>query len=260
MTLSCETVLTELKEQVSSGFELVAADEGCIIVTPFVQPDLAHIEFVVRPSADGYYLSDEGDTVGVLSVNGLSLTAETRHELTRIARIHHVEFDGAAFYVVASADTIGLASQNLASAIQAASYLVYKRSHRAPARFEDEIETYLVEHRVKYQLGYTLQGFTTQHHIPFYFNQHRNILLEPITATTTSSSRNKAKQVSFMWQDLRRAHVMARYAVVIDDTRNKWEQIWSAAGNDALEILKGYSDIVLRWEGERLRFHELVVS
>lgn len=257
-TPACETLLDQIRQHITSGFDAITDGDDCVIVTPYTQPDQANIELVVRPQSTGYILTDEGETLGTLFVNGLTITPAIKHEITRIARIHNVQFDGAALYSVADAVHLGASAQNLASAIQAAGFLIYKRSHRTMPRFEDDIENYLVQNRITYALDYRLRGYAIEHTIPFYFNHRRNILLEPLTASSPSAAQNKAKQLGFKWGDLRRANITGNFTVVLDDSENNWERVWLAP--NTIDILRSYSDNVIRWQAERLRFHELVVQ
>jgi hypothetical protein len=91
---------------------------------------LAAVEFSIAQSNGGFRLSDDGETVGTLFVSGMTDSTVLKKELQRIARIHSVRFNGDELFVDASEGDLGLAYQNMVNAIQAASFLVYKVTHR----------------------------------------------------------------------------------------------------------------------------------
>ncbi|MCX7853069.1 MAG: DUF1828 domain-containing protein [Caldilineales bacterium] len=259
MVADCETILSELQKQGALGYQLLMEPTGCVVVTPYTQPDLAAVELVIEDTSTGYKLSDQGDTIGVLFSQGLTITPAIKADLKAIAASYGVEFDGAAFVAFADQNHIGHIADRLARAIQAASFLIYKRAHRIPAHFEDDVENYLIKKRVTYHLNYPIRGYTTSHEITFFIDKNRNILLEPLSASSPTAAKSKAERLSFKWQDLRRANVPGRFVTLIDDTGQKWETIWNAPKNDALRILSGYSDEVVRWVADREHLDHLIV-
>lgn len=256
----CEMVSAGLMGFLQAGFAIYPGEEGCVVVTPFELPDMASLEFTIERSEGGYLLTDGGQTLAELFVNGLTVEGhpELTQEVRRIARVHGIGFDASALSVQASAEGLGEAAHRLVSAIQGASYLVYKRSHRTRRTFDDEVEVLLLEHRVTYGPGYIVRGLASTHRIPFYVNSNRNVLLVPISAGSVSSAREKAKRTAYIWTDLRRANLPFRGVVVIDDKEDRWDSVWSDA--EAFRPLQLYSDLVLRWTIEQGKLLGLVTE
>ena len=72
-------------------FELTPSDSGCYIVTPFTRPDgeAIELELTVLPNGSAR-LSDMGDTLGYLYVNGMTLNSSLLDKARRIARRNRV--------------------------------------------------------------------------------------------------------------------------------------------------------------------------
>lgn len=239
----------ELLKTAASSVSVESDGNRCIVVAPSVQPDLAAVELSVAKSNGGYRLSDDGETVGMLFVSGMTDSTALKKELQRIARIHSVRFNGDELYADAAESDLGLAYQNMVNAIQAASFLVYKVTHRPSRKFEEEIEGLLIEHRIPYELDKEFQGLAKQHHVPFYVNSTRNALIETVSATSIAAARGKADRIGFKWTDLQRGGLQANYTVVLDDRQNRSESIWQ--DRNVMNVLETYSTHVIRWNRER---------
>lgn len=257
-TSVCEKAVEQLIASVRSGFETYPADGGCVIATPFAYPDLASIEIYVREQGDQYVLSDEGETLNMLFVNGLSIEAGGTlvEEAKRVARSHGVTLDDSVVVTRATAEELGYASARLVNAMQALGYLLYKRRHNSRVRFDEEVEELLLENEVPYRPNYQVHGKANTHRFRFFINSDRNVLLEPISASSVGSARRKAELAAYSCLDIRQVESRYRFAVVIDDRRTLWDTVWSDA--EARSALETHVDTVLRWEAERAQVVELL--
>lgn len=260
MTALCPALTQNITTNLANGFEAHPVDGGCVIVTPFLYPDSAHIEIYVEEKNGRLLLTDEGETLANLFVMGLNLkdNSSLAQKVERIARLNGVRFADSTLFVEVAKDNAGEASRQLLNAIQATAYLIYTRSHRRRSTFNDQIEEFLLANRVKYERNFKAQGASASHRIPYYINSNRNVFLEPVSARTPNSARNVARRLGFQWADLERGNTSGRFTVVVDDREERWEKVWS--DNEALKIVRDYSDEVIRWEAERPRLFSLLVE
>jgi hypothetical protein len=260
MNTLCGTVVDHLVKHFQNQFEMQPVEDGCVVVTPFTYPDLASIEFCIKSDGASFLLTDEGETLNMMFVNGLTIEAnkELYRQAQRIANLHNVVLKDSEIFVTVSNGELGEASLNLLNAIQAIGFLLYKRSHRKYAKFDDDVEELLLENEVRYQPGYSVQGQANTHRIRFYVNSNRNILLEPVTATTVPSARRKAKEVAYKWLDLTQANLTIDYqfAVVIDDRENRWDRIWT--DEEARSAITTHSKFSFRWNAEKAQLIEFL--
>ena len=254
--ISCTAVAEQVVSHIGNGFDAYPIEGGCVIVTPFLRPDFDHIELYMEQKNNGILITDDGDTIGNLFVSGLKITKDLQAEIANIATSHGVHFANSTMSVGATDASAGDAFQRLLNAVQAVTYLIYKRSHVHRPTFGDQVEEFLLENRVSYSPNYFVQGKGDKHTIPYYINGNRNIMLEPVTANTASSARNQATRIGYQWLDMRAAHVQGNYTVIIDDRGERWGNTWENA--QALHSLSTSSDTVIRWEAERPRLLSLL--
>jgi len=256
----CAEIVERHIETLQLGFETHPFGEGCVIVTPFSYPDLASIEIVVEPRGDSFLLTDEGETLNMLFVNGLTLEANKAllREAVAIAGKHGVTLQDSVISVRATKDDLGEASHRILSAIQAVGYMLYRRRHRSRPTFDDEVEELLLEHEVRYEPNRAVRGKANMHRIKFYMNENRNILLEPIAATTVGAARNKARAAAYKWLDIGLVDERYRFAVVIDDRRSLGQRVWS--DQEARSTIETHSHVVVRWEAEAAKVVQLITD
>lgn len=245
----CLEVVNKYVDYINSDFVTLPYDEGCVIVTPFNYPDMASIEIYVSQFNDAFLLSDEGETLNMLFVNGLSVETNKHLQATvqRIAKKHRVEIKDSVLSIMTKDEVIGDASHRLLLAIQAVGYLLYKRRHTSRLNFDGRVEEFLIEREVKYSSNYVIHGKATENKVRFHMNSNKKILLEPITATTVTSARKKAKLVAYKWMDISYVRSDFRFISIIDD-RDKRSEVWS--DEEALNAITQHSSDVIRWTEE----------
>ncbi len=253
----CTTVTAHLASYLHASVEGHPDEGGCVIITPFTYPDLASIELYVYIEGDAFLLTDEGETLNMLYVNGLTLETkrEGRAELERIAHRYQVDFRDAAFSVRVREADLGGAAHRLLNALQAVGYLLYRKQHRARPTINEEIEGTLAEFRVPYRQNVEIRGLKWKHTFNYYINSTKNILIDPLSATSIGSGRQKASILAYKAMDLHRGAVGYRVIAVVDDRGH--QQIWN--NSDVLEPLS-YVDTVIKWSSSRSDFVNLLTD
>lgn len=259
-TKNCNDLLQIVTQEFRNRFSIVSLDSDCVLVTPFLNSDVAPVEIYIEITGDSIRLTDEGEALNQLFASGLTIDRSSRYlsQVQLISELNEVQFTGSELSILSTKESLSDDVCRLANAIQAVSFLVYKRSHRQYPKFQDEVERLLMIHEVKYQSTYDVQGYANTHIIPFYINSTRNVLVEPLTASSISSARNKAKQVAYKWSDLR--HKFGddyKYTVVIDDAQTKHREIWS--DQEAQSALVNYSTSVFSWTDQQAAFIDTLV-
>ncbi len=259
-TNNCDAVVEKFLENLRSEFETHPTGDKCTIVTPFYYPTFGAIELFVRQVGKGVLLSDEGETLNMLFVNGLAIekNKDLYREAKRIALSHGVELNHSDISIVSSPDKLGTSSQNLLNAIQAIAFLIYKRRNVEHGTFDDEVEKLLISNEVQYDFNYIIKGQASRNKIKFHVNSNKNLLIEPISAATIQGARSKAKLVAFKWFDIRAIDKNIRFVSVVDDRDEKWDSLWN--DNEAKSAITTYSDEVIRWTTEQPKLIDMVMS
>lgn len=254
----CDIAVQKFIENMKSEFETYPVEDRCCIVTPFYYPNFGAIEFFLSEVGDRVLLSDEGETLNMLFVSGITIekNKDLYKEAKRIASSYGVELSNSDISVISSPSELGTASQNLISAIQAIAFLIYKRRNVEQATFDDEVEKLLISHEVKYDFNYIVRGQANRNKIKFHVNSNKNLLIEPVSAATIQGARSKAKLVAFKWFDIRSVNKKLRFISIVDDRDEKWDSLWS--DDEAKNTITTYSDEVIRWTIEQDKLVDLL--
>lgn len=251
MTDYCDVTITQFLDNIKSEFEANKLNDECSIVTPFYYPDFAAIEIFVHQVGNRIMLSDEGETLNMLFVNGITLekNKDLYREAKRIASSYGTELQNSEISVIANPNKLGEASQNILGAIQAISFLIYKRRNIEHATFDDEVEKLFISNEVNYDYNYSIHGHANNHKVKFHVNSNRNLLVEPVSAATIPGARSKAKLVAYKWLDIRQVNDTLRFISIVDDRNEKWSTLWS--DDEARNAIYTHSDEVIRWTEEQ---------
>jgi len=256
----CDLTIEKFTQHLKSGFTAYSVDNRCVIVTPFLYPDFASIEYSIEAIGNGYLLTDNSETLNMLFVNGLPVETnkEFLKQVSQIAKNHGAELSNSSISIVTDANNLGKASHNLLNAIQAIGHILYKRRSTQFNAFEDEVEKVLIVNEVKYDYNYLIKGHANTHKIRFHVNSGRNILIEPLTAMNYSSARGKAIRVAYKWMDIKEINQSLKFITVIDDREKRWENVWS--DEEAWRTISTHSSEVIRWEAEQEKLIQMLTQ
>lgn len=225
------------------GFEASSVDSGrCLIVTPFRRPDGEMIELEAELlSGDHVRLSDVGDSIGYLHVNGLSVTRAVLDEIKRVSRRYGVSLEGTELLIdAASQDTHGDAMHALLQTALAVTDMIQKRRPHERLRFEDAVEAYLVGQRAVYDPDYIVQGEAQSHRVRFHVDSSRRMLIQPLSPASELAAFSWSERWAYRFDDIRRRDEAWRCFAVLDDRGNR-SAVWS---DRALTPLRTKSNVV----------------
>lgn len=256
----CDTTIEQFIQHLQAGFTAYQTKERCIIVTPFLYPDFASIEYSIEPVGDGYLLTDNSETLNMLFANGLTVESnrDLQKQVEQIVKNHGAELNGSEISLIAKENNLGEASHKLLNALQAIGHILYKRRTVSFNAFEDEVEKVLITNEVKYDYNYFIQGHANTHKVKFHINSNRNVLIEPLSAATYSSARSKAIKVAYKWLDIQQVNKVLRFVTVIDDRDKKWENVWN--DEEARKTIFTHSSEVVRWTTEQPKLIDMLTK
>jgi hypothetical protein len=248
----CEQAISSYVEALHASFEAIPTDKGCVVVTPFLRSDNEYIELELIAQSEGKILiTDNSDTIAYLFVQGLNVgrSRELRRLLTQIAGRFSIQIEREEIFKLTDFSSLGESMCSMLNAIQDVSYLIYKKVRRGPVSFYEEVEKFLIGHEVRYDPQFPVQGKSYTHNFRFHLNDRKNILIEPLTATTPHAALDKAERLAFRWIDIGDLQPRYQKVAILDDV-GKREPIWHGRPSAVLEL---YSDVVVLWsKKERL--------
>lgn len=247
--MNCHAVVKVYLQFIAENFITEPYGEnGCRIYSPYWRPDGDFIEFFAFADSNGsLILSDEGQTLDWLSSVGLEVKAKSaRSELIdELLERYQAQQDKGIIRAVGGVDTLGQDIDRFLALLRSIGNLIVDRKPHVSATFRDEVENFLLAEDQVFTPKFKIRGLTVEHRIDFLLDSGRNILIQAVTATSTSSARQILPTVLFRWIDIRAAQPQFGLITLLDDTDNKWEQIWQ---QNAIGVpLNQYSDQIIRW-------------
>lgn len=173
-------------------------------------------------------LSDDGETLAMLFVSGLSIDRYSPlfQVIEQIAQDHSVTFEQETLSVYASEEILAQKVSALIHAIQSVGFLIYRRIHRKKPTFKDKVEALILQSEVIYTPDYTIRGNANTHKFDFYINVERNLLIDALNATNVSTAREKVKKSAYKYLDLQAGNVPHQCILVIDDRHLEHLKAW----------------------------------
>ncbi len=227
-TSLCKTAVDGFLSTLANDIEVMPSDRGCHLITPFIRPDGEAISLYVESrSTAEIRVSDAGDTLGYLYVNGLTLTRTLLSRIRQIARSFDATLDGNALICDSVEDNIGEAVHNSIQAILAVTSLINGRRASSRVLFDNEVESYIINTGVTYDFEYAVPGLRESHAFKFHINSGRNLLVQPLSASTESAAHSLAERWSYRFIDTVERDDSWRPLAVLDD-RGARQSVWTA--------------------------------
>lgn len=247
---SCEVVLNSYLGSLLNDFSLVPrGHDRCTVVTPFTRPDGEAIEIEVGTQPDGTLrLSDSGDSIAFLYVNGLTLSQNMIENARRLCRRHQVELSRYELAVQTDPLDSGEKLHGLIQAILRVSEMIQRRRPSERLQFTDVVETFLVANRAVYDPQYEVQGVVARYTIRFHVDSGRRMLIQPLSATNEGVAYSWAERWAFRFSDIRDRDPDWNVVAVLDD-RGERANVWSPR---VLPPLRSQAKVILWKESEAL--------
>lgn len=249
----CSQVISAYLEQVSSEFETIQSEVGCTIVTPFVRPDGEEIELQLEVQGnDRVTISDMGDSVGYLYVNGLTLSKATMDKARSVSKGHRVTIERNELNVDVDPETIGDGVHRLIQSALAVTSLIQTRRPTTNVRFDDQVESLIIQSGAAYDIGYPVQGQRQRHTVKFHVDSGRDLLIHPVSAAQQSVAFSWAERLAYRFADIRAHSNRWRTAAILDD-RGRRADVWTT------RTLTPIQEYAIHWS-ESGKIEELIAS
>lgn len=229
MTLSrCEEVIGAYLAELQTDFECAQSAEGWYLTTPFVRPDGEGIEIELQVLPDGNIsITDMGDTLGYLYVNGMTLSRTLITSVRQMAKPHGVILQRNQLSLQVDQDSIGIGVHDLIQATLRITDLIQKRRPTSRVVFDVEVESLIINSGVTYDVEFEVPGTKERHTVKFHVNSGKNLLIHPISAATAGPARSWAERWSYRFNDILENNSNWRPVVVLDD-RGARSDAWSS--------------------------------
>jgi len=213
----------------------------CHIITPFLRQDNDNIEIFIEKSNEHLLFTDDGTTFEYLFLRGVDLDTPTRQQyINSISLRTGVIFNGYEIQMQGITEKdLGQRFNDFINAIISINNLVYTVSERDKTTFRDDVRNFLYTKNIAYT-NMSIVGYSKEYKFDIVVLRRRPIILEPISAASSSYAMNLAQKIAFQWNDIRKNNFEFKGVSLINDK----EDVWDA---DIMSILQNYSDETVSW-------------
>ena len=204
----------------SSEIETHPLDEGYIVSIPFERPDGEYIGLEINSLPGGNIrITDMGDTLGYLFVNGLTLSDKMIDRAKHISKRYGVSLEDGPLAIESEPEAIGEAFHRIVQATIAVTDLIQMRRSTQPriVRFDDEVETIIKYSGAIYRTNYKISGRLENHTFKFHVNSGRNLLIQPLAAPGEDAAHALAERWAYRFHDVIQANAGWRLLAVLDN-------------------------------------------
>ncbi len=167
-----------------------------------------------------------GDTIGYLWVNGLTLSRAKIEKARGISLPFGVTLENNILSIYAEPETVGEALHGLIQAALGVTDLIHtdRPASLNRVRFANAVESFIIRSGATYDADYEVRGQRRRHKFGFHVNTGRNLLVQPITASTEAVALKRAEQWESRFMDVTKANETWFPVAVLDDRgkRSVW--------------------------------------
>ena len=244
--VTCHSVVDRYLKLLSDDFEITPSDSGCYVLTPFTRPDGEAVELELVSLANGSVrLSDMGDTLGYLYVNGLTLTQAVLDKIRRIARRNRVLLRQGVLVIEGDDVMNGDALHRLIQATVETTSLIQGRRSTSRVNFNTEVESFIIQSGVVYDVDFTVKGQRESHKFKFHVNGDRNLLVQPVTAASEPIAHSWAERWAYRFSDTIGSREDLHPIAILDDRGNRGT-VWTPRAQAPIW------DMAILWENRQL--------
>ena len=248
----CKDIINEYTDWLNRDFSISNENGKCNIVTSFLLPNNDCIELDVYNKDDGLIVSDKGETVDYLFLNGIDMNHTRSNHIKAVMQRTGLKFNEDVIYGVAkNIQELPLVINSVISAVKDVSCLIYTASGREVSYFKEKIETFLDLHKIKYNTGYSIMGYSIKHNFDLAIIKNRINLIEPLSVFNSSRAISLAETVSFRFNDVKRVNDNVVSISCIDDSLDVWSP-------KPMNVLEKYSDHVISWNKDHDKIIDII--
>lgn len=242
MTRHCERlVLPALKSAFENSVQVSSDNGTCRVTVPFDRADQDAIALWIVENGDGYTITDEGETYGMLYLSNVDLEQKRRKKrLESIQKRFNLDQAKYEIKLSASSETLGQRIIDAIQAVQSISYLVYTRRQYTVSDFREEVGEYLSEYGYNYSRNAKIDGKIEQHRVDFDIVADKPAYLEALHAENVSTAHSMAQRTAYKWTDIQKTAPEIIRVSTLDDESGEFDE-------RAANILREYSDEYVPW-------------
>ena len=245
--MECEEIVRLYLEGMSERFSVQAVEDGCIINTPYLDPDNDPISIYVKWENDLFRISDQTQAMEFLYLHGIDIRprSKQRWHFDSILRRLDVNMAANELYLEVQKEDLADGISRLIDAIKSANHLIYTAKTRSQLDFGEEVALWLssnqiISERKKEFIGASGSPVSVDFAIPR--KKRLTAFMYSLHAESTGYARGLANKTIVAWIELRDAGIQFESICLLDDTVE--DDVW----REPYPKLKRLTNIVAFWE------------
>jgi len=204
------------------GIQAEVIGGAVAITTPFLDRHNDHLQILVRETAKGFVLSDDGEIIRDLITGGVDVKSPRRRSAIEAAAAGFgIQTDGRSLFVEARSNNIGARAHALIQAMIAVNDLYVLARQRVASLFFEDVGKWLDENEVRYSMRVKMTGKSGYDQSIDFLIPRSKEQPERVLQTLTNPTKPFVMNSLFGIEDVRRLRTTPLDAfVVMNDRRH----------------------------------------
>jgi hypothetical protein len=245
--MTCSEIVKKYLRGLNQTMRVEETDSGCIVYTPFMNPNNELIMTFIEKIEGKYRISDMSQTDEFLFLHGLDIKPFSKAEyyFNDILKRYEIKSKDTELYVDVDEENLAHGINAIIGAINSIDHLIYTLNPRISPNFQAVVSSWLDEMKITYRPKVEiLSGLTEPVKIDFEIPRHDTtpIFMQALHASMKSSAKMIAYRYDFQINDLTDAGFKFQPVVLLDDSVDE-ENVWETA----YPIFKKKTNNVIFW-------------
>ena len=164
-------------------------------------------------------ISDMGDSLGYLYINGLTLSRTVMGKVRSIAEVYGVSLEASTLNIEIEAELAGKALHQMIQSVLSVADLIQTRRPTGTnkIRFDNEVESFIIYSGVTYDVRLEVRGKRENHEFRFHVNSGKNLLIQPISASSETAAHTWAERWAYRFRDVADLEETWNMFAILDD-------------------------------------------
>ncbi len=245
--MRCDEIVTRNLDGLPQKFTVEPADTGCLLHTPYLDPDNDPITLSVEKTDGHLRLSDGTDALGFLFLHGIDIKpgSKQRWYLDTTLRRLGVQIEESELTVETTEEELPDGVFRLLEAIRSAQHLTFTAKTRSHLDFSEDVASWLAGNGITYEPRKEFLGASGKPvSIDFVVARRSRspAFIKALHCETQHYASILANRTIVGWFELRNARMDFESICLLDDTTE--DTVWK----EQYQLLKTYTSIVGFWD------------
>lgn len=255
--MTCMKWITEYLNWFKDEIKCIETEHGLYVNTPFLTIDNDYITLRINEiDDDRIIISDDSKTMQYLFLRDFELNNERLSTILMILNKLGLKLHENEIIADTTKKHFGRMFTNIINGINNVSSLTFSIRSYEKRTFRDEVNDFLIEICTNITSNYKIRGKSAEHIFEFMIPKKEILLIDPLSAKSTTNARRIAKAIAFKTIDIKQTDTknLKFIAILDDDDTNDF--VWD--DYETKNILNNYVDFTFKWHKERKEIMDLV--